>query len=111
MPSLTLPSPAKLNLFLHITGRQDNGYHTLQTAFQILDYGDELTFTPTQQPGITCEGLAGVSDADNLILKAAQAIQPYATKPSGMAISVIKRIPMGGGLGGGSSPPCIAIAN
>lgn len=103
MPSLTLPSPAKLNLFLHITGRLDNGYHTLQTVFQILDFGDELTFTPTVQSDVTCEGLKGVSDADNLILKAARAIRPFATKPSGMAISVEKRIPMGGGLGGGSS--------
>jgi 4-diphosphocytidyl-2-C-methyl-D-erythritol kinase len=49
MPSVTLPSPAKLNLFLHVTGRRDNGYHDLQTLFQILDFGDSLTFTPNNR--------------------------------------------------------------
>ena len=99
MISLTLPSPAKLNLFLHIVGRRQDGYHELQTLFQFLDHGDDLTFTLTpNQPGVRLAGsMAGVADNDNLILRAARALAEWATdNPPGVTISVTKRLPMGG---------------
>lgn len=104
--SITLPSPAKLNLFLHITGRRPDGYHELQTLFQFLDYGDDLTFTPTpEQPGARLEEpVPGVSDDDNLIIRAAKALlESNREQLPGVNIRITKRLPMGGGLGGGSS--------
>ncbi|HBF92649.1 MAG TPA: 4-(cytidine 5'-diphospho)-2-C-methyl-D-erythritol kinase, partial [Marinobacter adhaerens] len=70
-PDLILPSPAKLNLFLHIVGRREDGYHELQTLFQFLDYGDELSFTLTPgEPGVRlAESVPGVDDEDNLIIR------------------------------------------
>jgi len=105
-PSITLPSPAKLNLFLHIVGKRPDGYHELQTLFQFLDYGDELTFTLTpDSPDIRlAQPIPGVADEDNLIIRAARALAARAGKPlPGVTISIDKRLPMGGGLGGGSS--------
>lgn len=105
-PSITLPSPAKLNLFLHIVGKRPDGYHELQTLFQFLDYGDELTFTLTpDSPDVRLEQpIPGVADEDNLIIRAARALAARADQPlPGVTISVDKRLPMGGGLGGGSS--------
>lgn len=106
----TWPSPAKLNLFLYITGQRPDGYHTLQTLFQFLDYGDTLTITPR------CDGqlrlltpLTGVPDEENLIIRAARLLMKAAAETgrlpagSGADISIEKRLPMGGGLGGGSS--------
>ncbi|SFN34836.1 4-(cytidine 5'-diphospho)-2-C-methyl-D-erythritol kinase [Marinobacter pelagius] len=104
--SITLPSPAKLNLFLHIVGRRPDGYHELQTLFQFLDYGDDITFTLTpDQPGVRlAEPVPGVADEDNLIIRAARALEARATTTlPGVTISLVKRLPMGGGLGGGSS--------
>ncbi|MDG9669564.1 4-(cytidine 5'-diphospho)-2-C-methyl-D-erythritol kinase [Hahella sp. CR1] len=110
--TLTLSSPAKLNLFLHITGRRPDGYHELQTLFQLLDYGDSLSFTPRDDQSITLEpNLPGVPEADNLIIKAAHLLKEHvaATSPnkvkqiSGVSIYIDKRLPMGGGIGGGSS--------
>jgi len=104
--SITLPSPAKLNLFLHIVGRRPDGYHELQTLFQFLDYGDDITFTLTpEQPGVRLtESVNGVPDEDNLIVRAAQALESRATTTlPGVSIQLVKRLPMGGGLGGGSS--------
>ncbi|AOY88594.1 4-(cytidine 5'-diphospho)-2-C-methyl-D-erythritol kinase [Marinobacter salinus] len=104
--TLSLPSPAKLNLFLHIVGRRPDGYHELQTLFQFLDYGDDITYTTTpDQPGIRlAESIEGVADEDNLIVRAARALEARATSPvPGVTISLTKRLPMGGGLGGGSS--------
>ncbi|NWO04260.1 MAG: 4-(cytidine 5'-diphospho)-2-C-methyl-D-erythritol kinase, partial [Alteromonadaceae bacterium] len=104
--SLTLPSPAKLNLFLHIVGKRPDGYHELQTLFQFLDYGDELTFTLTpDQPGVRlAEPIHGVADDDNLIIRAARMLAGHAQEPlPGVTIAIDKRLPMGGGLGGGSS--------
>ncbi|MBY6034225.1 4-(cytidine 5'-diphospho)-2-C-methyl-D-erythritol kinase [Marinobacter daepoensis] len=103
---ITLPSPAKLNLFLHINGRRPDGYHELQTLFQFLDYGDDLTFELT--PGTAGVRLAapvpGVPDNANLIVRAAQALSEHADHPlPGILIGINKRLPMGGGLGGGSS--------
>ena len=104
MSAVTLPSPAKLNLFLHINGRRDDGYHDLQTLFQLLDYGDSLTFEPNLSGKITLSpSIDGVADNENLIIRAAQLLKRQTGCDQGCAISLDKRIPMGGGLGGGSS--------
>jgi 4-diphosphocytidyl-2-C-methyl-D-erythritol kinase len=98
------PSPAKLNLFLHITGRRSDGYHELQTVFQFLDYGDTLSFEPTHTPNIQLlTQIEGVEHDSNLIVRAARALQQHAGITKGALISLDKRLPMGGGLGGGSS--------
>ncbi|MCC4786013.1 MULTISPECIES: 4-(cytidine 5'-diphospho)-2-C-methyl-D-erythritol kinase [Vibrio] len=99
------PSPAKLNLFLYITGRRDNGYHELQTLFQFVDFGDELTVTANRETSsitITPE-IPGVATEDNLIWKAATALQQYTSTTFGADIQLKKVLPMGGGIGGGSS--------
>ncbi|WP_434762557.1 4-(cytidine 5'-diphospho)-2-C-methyl-D-erythritol kinase [Vibrio fortis] len=99
------PSPAKLNLFLYITGRRDNGYHELQTLFQFVDFGDELCITAHQRSNqITISPqIPGVATEDNLIWKAATALQQYANTNFGADIELKKVLPMGGGIGGGSS--------
>ncbi|ALX95465.1 MULTISPECIES: 4-(cytidine 5'-diphospho)-2-C-methyl-D-erythritol kinase [Serratia] len=104
------PSPAKLNLFLYITGRRADGYHQLQTLFQFLDYGDTLTIVPRQDDQIQLlTPVEGVPDEQNLIVRAARLLQQHCTThsittlPRGADISIDKRLPMGGGLGGGSS--------
>ena len=102
------PSPAKLNLFLHINGRYENGYHQLQSLFQILDFGDELAFEVNASDKITlADPIPGVADADNLIIKAAQLLKHSLpdshSKNLGCKIHLKKRLPMGGGIGGGSS--------
>lgn len=104
-PTLTLPAPAKLNLFLHITGRRADGYHELQTLFQFLDYGDTLTLQATGDGNIQlAPALDQVAAADNLIVRAAQLLQQHCGRPDlGARIHLEKRLPMGGGLGGGSS--------
>jgi 4-diphosphocytidyl-2-C-methyl-D-erythritol kinase len=101
---LTLPAPAKLNLFLHITGRRPDGYHNLETVFQLLDYGDELVFRTEGVSGLSlsCSEPALVTE-DNLVLRAARLLAPLATQPAACHIHLEKRLPMGGGLGGGSS--------
>lgn len=102
--SLTLPAPAKLNLFLHITGQRENGYHELQTIFQIIDYCDQLTFTRTLAPEISVSGnTPEIAPQDNLIWRAANLLKQEASYPYGAEITLNKIIPMGGGLGGGSS--------
>jgi len=98
------PSPAKLNLFLYITGQRANGYHELQTLFQFVDYGDSLSFTPRNDGQIVLTTpVDGVADEDNLVVRAAHLLQRHANCLLGADISLVKRIPMGGGLGGGSS--------
>ncbi|MGB2265087.1 MAG: 4-(cytidine 5'-diphospho)-2-C-methyl-D-erythritol kinase [Glaciecola sp.] len=98
------PSPAKLNLFLHINGQLDNGYHELQTLFQLLDYGDELFFTPNASGSVKLlTEFNGVPHNDNLIIKAANLLLPYKHNSQGCDIEISKRLPMGGGIGGGSS--------
>jgi len=106
----TWPSPAKLNLFLYITGQRPDGYHTLQTLFQFLDYGDTLTITPRTDGQLRLlTPVAGVPDEENLIICAARLLMKAAAETgrlpagSGADISIEKRLPMGGGLGGGSS--------
>ncbi|QMD47762.1 4-(cytidine 5'-diphospho)-2-C-methyl-D-erythritol kinase [Citrobacter freundii] len=104
------PSPAKLNLFLYITGQRADGYHTLQTLFQFLDYGDTIDIAPRSDGEIhLLTPVEGVAHEDNLIVRAARLLVKAAsesnrlTKGSGADISIDKRLPMGGGLGGGSS--------
>ena len=104
------PSPAKLNLFLYITGQRADGYHTLQTLFQFLDYGDTLTIEPRTDGQLRLlTPVAGVPDEENLIVRAARLLMHAASESdrlpagSGADISIDKRLPMGGGLGGGSS--------
>lgn len=98
------PAPGKINRFLHITGRRADGYHTLQTAFQFVEPVDELTFTLTQSSQITrTGGLAGLSEAQDLVIKAAELLRAKAGIRAGVNIHLEKNIPAGGGLGGGSS--------
>jgi 4-diphosphocytidyl-2-C-methyl-D-erythritol kinase len=102
--SLSLLSPAKLNLFLHITGRRSDGYHQLQTVFQLLNYGDQLSFTLIEEDVIQLEPeLAGVKFEDNLIIRAAMKLKHHRTINRGVHIQLEKKLPMGGGIGGGSS--------
>ncbi|WP_448567464.1 4-(cytidine 5'-diphospho)-2-C-methyl-D-erythritol kinase [Thalassotalea ganghwensis] len=97
-------SPAKLNLFLHIVGRRADGYHELETVFQFLDYGDTLAIAQTNDGQITLlDSIQGVKDSDNLIMKAALKLKSFAPAQCGARIKVKKILPMGGGLGGGSS--------
>ena len=100
---IRVPSPAKLNLFLHITGRRENGYHELQSIFQLIDLFDWLEFTQTNDPAIHIEGLNEVDQEQNLIYKAIHILKPYAKNISGLNVRIEKNIPMGAGLGGGSS--------
>ncbi|WNN46182.1 4-(cytidine 5'-diphospho)-2-C-methyl-D-erythritol kinase [Winslowiella toletana] len=106
----TWPAPAKINLFLYITGRRADGYHNLQTLFQFLDYGDTLTITPDASGEITLlTPVDGVPDEQNLIVRAARLLMQQATAAgtlppqAGARIAIDKQLPMGGGLGGGSS--------
>ena len=99
---LTLPAPAKLNLFLLVTGRRTDGYHTLQTLFQLLDYGDTLHFADSDQLTLTPE-LPGVAMESNLIIRAARLLQQHTGCERGADMRLEKRLPMGGGIGGGSS--------
>lgn len=105
MSSITVPSPAKINLFLHVVGRRVDGYHLLQTAFQFIDLVDYLTFQLRLDQEIMLEavGLPGVPAESNLVFKAAKLLQAYAQVGQGVDIFLEKRIPVGGGLGGGSS--------
>ena len=98
------PSPAKLNLFLYITGQRPNGYHDLQTLFQFVDYGDSLSFKVRDDGDIVLTTpVEGVADDENLVVRAARLLQQHAGTSQGADITLQKRIPMGGGLGGGSS--------
>ncbi len=101
---LHLPCPAKLNLCLHILGRRSDGYHQLQTLFQLLDYGDELQVSATDDDVIRLETpLPGVAHEDNLIIKAARLLKEHSGSSLGARFNLLKRLPMGGGIGGGSS--------
>ncbi len=111
-PTLTLthcPAPAKLNLFLHVTGRRADGYHLLQSVFQLLDHGDLLDFSVREDGAIrrTTE-VQGVPEDSDLVIRAARTLQTAAQSRSGKKIpgadiALHKVLPMGGGLGGGSS--------
>lgn len=99
------PAPAKLNLMLHITGRREDGYHLLQTVFQLLDYGDEIGFRLRTDGEIhRVSENAGIPADEDLVVRAAKALARAAAHPvPGVDIDVIKNLPAGGGLGGGSS--------
>ena len=97
-------APAKINLFLHITGQRADGYHTLQSVFQLLDFYDTIHLKPTQTGEIKrVNDIANVPASDDLCVRAALALQQVTGCKQGADIAVEKRIPMGGGLGGGSS--------
>lgn len=99
-----LPAPAKLNLFLHVTGRRADGYHTLQTVFRLIDLHDEIDLALRDDGRITrTAGLDGVAADDDLVVRAAHALRAASGVRLGAEIAVRKRIPAGGGLGGGSS--------
>ena len=98
-----VPAPAKLNLFLHITGRRSDGYHLLQSAFMLIDWCDTLHFELRADGQISREDLTVPLPADDLIVKAAQALQKFSTTALGVHISVAKSIPAQAGMGGGSS--------
>ncbi len=98
------PAPAKLNLMLRVTGRRADGYHLLQTVFRFIDFGDTVRLRVRRDGVITrLQSLPGVEEAQDLTLRAARALQAASGTPLGADIAVEKRLPMGGGLGGGSS--------
>lgn len=104
MTTLTLPAPAKLNRLLHITGRREDGYHRLQTLFQIIDLCDQLTLTSRDDGVIQLANrVPGVADDDNLIARAAKLLQQASGTHLGATLALDKTLPMGGGVGGGSS--------
>ncbi|MCS6947794.1 MAG: 4-(cytidine 5'-diphospho)-2-C-methyl-D-erythritol kinase, partial [Steroidobacteraceae bacterium] len=112
------PAPAKLNLCLHILGRRSDGYHELQTVFQLLDWCDELAFEPPQAPGVIerVEGPAGIDPKTDLAVRAAYALRAAALARGhpraaelGARLRLHKRIPIGAGLGGGSSDAATAL--
>ncbi len=104
LTSLACPAPAKLNLFLHVVGRRADGYHLLQTLFRFIDFGDTLHFT-LRADGLVrrTSALDGVAEEQDLCVRAARLLQQESGCGLGADIAVEKRIPMGGGLGGGSS--------
>ncbi|RZA19727.1 MAG: 4-(cytidine 5'-diphospho)-2-C-methyl-D-erythritol kinase [Lysobacteraceae bacterium] len=99
------PAPAKLNLFLQITGRRADGYHELQTVFRLLDWGDTVFLRPRADGQVARigKGVDGVAESDDLLVRAAKIVQSAAKRQKGVDIGIEKRIPMGGGFGGGSS--------
>jgi len=98
-----LPAPAKLNLFLHITGRRADGYHLLQSVFMLVDWCDTLHVERRADGAITREDLTTPLPADDLVVRAARALQAEAQTPLGAHIGVAKQVPAQAGLGGGSS--------
>ncbi|MGB5326311.1 MAG: 4-(cytidine 5'-diphospho)-2-C-methyl-D-erythritol kinase [Pseudomonadales bacterium] len=101
---LLLPSPAKLNLFLRITGRRSDGYHALQTLFQLLEFGDSIILQAHTDGVLALKhAIPGVAAEDNLAMRAARLLQKHTGSTRGALIAIDKRLPMGGGLGGGSS--------
>lgn len=100
---LDVPAPAKLNLFLHVVGRRDDGYHLLQSAFQLVDWCDKLHFELRHDGGLTRHDLGPALPVDDLCLRAARALQMQSGTALGADISVDKQLPWGAGLGGGSS--------
>ena len=103
-PSLTLRSPAKINLFLHIIGQRADGYHLLQSAFQLIDWCDTIFLKSTQDNEIRrINPIPGVQPEEDLVVRAARLLNEHCHTQHGVEISVKKEIPMGAGLGGGSS--------
>ncbi|MBV4501660.1 4-(cytidine 5'-diphospho)-2-C-methyl-D-erythritol kinase [Pseudomonas shirazensis] len=104
MTTLSLPAPAKLNLWLHIIGRRDDGYHELETVFQFLDHADQLRFALRDDDQVRLQtDVPGVDHDSNLIVRAARQLQQQSGCIQGVDIWLEKLLPMGGGIGGGSS--------
>ncbi len=104
MYQLTLPAPAKLNLFLHITGQREDGYHLLQTIFQFLDFSDEIKLTLRDDNKIQrVKGLEHIPQESDLCVRAARLLQSQSNCTAGVDIAIKKNLPIGGGIGGGSS--------
>jgi 4-diphosphocytidyl-2-C-methyl-D-erythritol kinase len=109
------PAPAKLNLFLHVTGRRPDGYHLLQSVFQLLDHGDTLDFDLRDDEQIRrVTEVPGVPEQGDLIVRALRLLQSeyarrHGANPPGISVAIDKRLPMGGGLGGGSSDAATAL--
>ena len=109
--SRSWPAPAKLNLFLHVVGRRPDGYHNLQTVFQFLDYADELDFQVRADAHISlCSNYNHIAPEQDLIVRAAHTLQEATGCRKGVAITIRKRLPFGGGLGGGSSNAATTLA-
>jgi 4-diphosphocytidyl-2-C-methyl-D-erythritol kinase len=98
-----LPAPAKLNLFLHITGRRADGFHLLQSVFMLIDWCDTLHVERRDDGAITREDLTAALPADDLVMRAARALQEFARTTQGAHIGVAKHVPVQAGMGGGSS--------
>ena len=104
LPGPDYPAPAKLNLFLHVVGRRPDGFHLLQSAFTLIDRADTIRIRPRPDGEIVrVSALAGVPAEEDLVVRAARLLQEASGTPLGADLEVEKRIPMGGGLGGGSS--------
>jgi 4-diphosphocytidyl-2-C-methyl-D-erythritol kinase len=102
--TLIVPAPAKVNLFLHVTGRRDDGYHLLESLFALVDLADTVTLARRDDRAIVrARAVPGIAEQADLALRAALALRDATGTPFGASIAVEKRIPMGGGLGGGSS--------
>jgi 4-diphosphocytidyl-2-C-methyl-D-erythritol kinase len=106
---IRLQAPAKINLFLEITGKRPDGYHTLETLFQTISFGDELQFRLAPTLRLTCSEPTLPTDERNLVLRAARCLQALFKERRGAHIHLTKRVPMGAGLGGGSSDAAAAI--
>ena len=105
------PAPAKLNLFLHVVGRRPDGYHLLQTAFRLIDLCDWLRFTPRENGEVRlARAIPGVVEDENLVVRAARLLQADGQVRAGVEIDLEKNIPIGGGLGGGSSDCATTLA-
>jgi 4-diphosphocytidyl-2-C-methyl-D-erythritol kinase len=105
------PAPAKLNLFLHVVGRRPDGYHLLQTAFRLIDLCDWLRFAPLNDGTIRlARPVPGVAEEENLVVRAARLLQKEGAAGAGVEIDLEKNIPVGGGLGGGSSDCATTLA-
>jgi len=108
---LRFPAPAKLNLFLHVVGRRIDGYHLLQTAFRLIDFCDWLRFSPRSDSDIRlARALPGIEEDANLAVRAARLVQRASGTAPGVDITIEKNIPIGGGLGGGSSDAATTLA-
>jgi len=105
------PAPAKLNLFLHVVGRRGDGYHLLQTAFRLIERCDWLRFSPrTDREVKLSRPLPGIAEADELAVRGARLLKETAGSKQGVNIEIEKNIPVGGGLGGGSSDCATTLA-
>ena len=106
----TYLAPAKVNLFLHVLGRRSDGYHLIQSAMQLIDLADVLTITPRDDGRIVrADDVPGVTEEQDLALRAARLLQRASSSRNGATIAIAKRIPIGGGLGGGSSDAATAL--